>query len=558
MSINIKTEVILKESQQNVKGNLMGLPERLAYPEYIYPVKPEEFPRQPSSMKVILPSEAPELFEEINRQSIVTIGSSYFNKLNFYDWNEEDPTTNHQKDIQGNNDSESLDESKEKESGLITGAPINLERGVGDIPLHNRNNSKALFFLGLAKAPYLQEPITNGANEDKEKRKILSGKKAKQRKLAPRTVISPDRATIAAGKSPKIISMISKIESWSYQKTFRHFFRKTLSQEDDFPKVVSFKPDQQAQLYTFLECTASKACNNFLIDQMSVLDMCEIERELKKQKHFAHLVPIGLEGEVVSFMFGMETQCRVVLHNIRNLNFGGGLSDFAGTILEEWKMMIPHFQKRTYCAPDLVIIHHCVAIENLLNLFGTKFWDVKAFTEKKNIMWDIITRGKLHKGGEGQNFDKLVAPDGDHRGAAAANIVSRTGQDLQEFELEGAGQNASGREANVFKWPERKRPAALDTTGLRIKTGVRRPLDEYHEHLIQTGNNITKSADSVPPMNFESWQEEYTQRAMEAAEKEKKKSHRMRTIMSLDLDAVKNMLAIPEDGDFDETETPEN
>lgn len=179
---------------------------------------------------------------------------------------------------------------------------------------------------------------------------------------------------------------------------------------------VSLDPAAQAKLYSEMEVMICLSANDFLIQQHSENRLSS--DSLKKTNSFW-----GSKNrpQVVQFHFDQATQRRLILSNLRSLQFNGECSTnpiLLSANLHNWKSIVKEMSVRTFCAPDSVIRKHLHDIHKILDMLGAPPSTFLAFEELQMRTLSLMNthlREKYRSGSDGSTFS-------DSRGSRASSI----------------------------------------------------------------------------------------------------------------------------------------
>lgn len=140
---------------------------------------------------------------------------------------------------------------------------------------------------------------------------------------------------------------------------------------------ISLNPPMQAKMYSELEVMVCTTVNDFLVQQYSRGRVSE--ESIRKIKSFW---VSKNRPQVVEFQFDQATQRRLILSNIRTLQFHGESSTnpiLLHSNLRNWKAIVREMSVRTFCAPDSAIRKHMYDIHKLLSMLGAPTVTLLAF-----------------------------------------------------------------------------------------------------------------------------------------------------------------------------------
>lgn len=142
---------------------------------------------------------------------------------------------------------------------------------------------------------------------------------------------------------------------------------------------ISLNPPMQAKMYSELEVMICVTANDFLVQQYGMGRVSE--ESIRKVKSFW-----GSKNrpQVVEFQFDQATQRRLILSNIRTLQFNGESSTnpiLLHSNLRNWKAIVQEMSVRTFCAPDSAIRKHMHDTHKLLGMLGAPTASLIAFQE---------------------------------------------------------------------------------------------------------------------------------------------------------------------------------
>ncbi|KAA8648295.1 hypothetical protein EYZ11_001993 [Aspergillus tanneri] len=142
---------------------------------------------------------------------------------------------------------------------------------------------------------------------------------------------------------------------------------------------ISLDPPTQAKMYSELEVMICVTANNFLVKQHKNGRVSE--ESIRKVTNFW-----GSKNrpQVVEFQFDQATQRRLILSNIRTLQFNGESSTnpiLLHSNLHNWKSIVKEMNVRTFCAPDSAIRKHMHDLHKLLDMLDAPHITFVAFQE---------------------------------------------------------------------------------------------------------------------------------------------------------------------------------
>ncbi|KAI9036359.1 uncharacterized protein KD926_002013 [Aspergillus affinis] len=142
---------------------------------------------------------------------------------------------------------------------------------------------------------------------------------------------------------------------------------------------ISLNPPMQAKMYSELEVMICVTANDFLVQQYSSGRVSE--ESIRKVKSFWESKN---RPQVVEFQFDQGTQRRLILSNIRTLQFNGESSTnpiLLHSNLRNWKAIVQEMSVRTFCAPDSAIRKQMHDIHKLLEMLGVPTVTFLAFQD---------------------------------------------------------------------------------------------------------------------------------------------------------------------------------
>ncbi|PLB51054.1 hypothetical protein P170DRAFT_464063 [Aspergillus steynii IBT 23096] len=142
---------------------------------------------------------------------------------------------------------------------------------------------------------------------------------------------------------------------------------------------ISLNPPMQAKMYSELEVMICVTANDFLFEQHGRGRVSE--ESIRKVTSFWESKN---RPHVVEFQFDQATQRRLILSNIRTLQFNGESSTnpiLLHSNLRNWKAIVQEMSVRTFCAPDSAIRKHMHDIDKLLGMLGAPTVTLLAFQE---------------------------------------------------------------------------------------------------------------------------------------------------------------------------------
>ncbi|EAW14410.1 uncharacterized protein ACLA_074470 [Aspergillus clavatus NRRL 1] len=133
---------------------------------------------------------------------------------------------------------------------------------------------------------------------------------------------------------------------------------------------ISLDPPAQARLYSEMEVMICQTANRFLIQQYAEGRVSG--ESIRKVTSFW-----GSKNrpQVVEFQFDQATQRRLILSNVRALQFNGECSTnpiLLHSNLHNWKAVVKEMSIRTFCAPDSAIRKHMHDIHKLLDMLNAQ------------------------------------------------------------------------------------------------------------------------------------------------------------------------------------------
>ena len=142
---------------------------------------------------------------------------------------------------------------------------------------------------------------------------------------------------------------------------------------------ISLDPLTQAKLYSDLEVIVCVSANRFLVEQYN--DGRLSKESIKKTINFWCSKN---RPQVAEFQFDQATQRRLIMLNLRTLQFHGESTANPVLIysnLHNWKAIVKEMSIRTFCSPDSVIRKHMHDIHKLLNMLGAPMATFLAFED---------------------------------------------------------------------------------------------------------------------------------------------------------------------------------
>ncbi|PLN83118.1 hypothetical protein BDW42DRAFT_192469 [Aspergillus taichungensis] len=148
---------------------------------------------------------------------------------------------------------------------------------------------------------------------------------------------------------------------------------------------ISLDPLTQAKLYSDLEVILCVSANRFLVEQYN-------DGHLSKEsiKKIINFWCSKNRPQVAEFQFDQATQRRLIMLNLRTLQFHGENTTNPVLIysnLHNWKAIVKEMSVRTFCSPDSVIRKHMHDIHKLLNMLGAP---VATFLAFEDLQMEIL------------------------------------------------------------------------------------------------------------------------------------------------------------------------